>query len=90
MSTIIRLALGVASAVCRARASASRPATQKATLSVSARTPSDTELARFVSPLPDGRGLPPGSGSVAQGKTSTTRSALRATARICKAGSAIA
>ena len=31
-------------------------------------TPSQDELARFVSPLPDGRGLPPGSGSVAQGK----------------------
>lgn len=30
--------------------------------------PSETELQRFVSPLPDGRGLPPGSGSVAQGK----------------------
>jgi cytochrome c len=26
------------------------------------------DLARFVSPLPDGRGLPPGSGSVEQGK----------------------
>jgi len=31
-------------------------------------TPSDAELQRFVSPLPDGRGLPPGSGTVAQGK----------------------
>ncbi len=31
-------------------------------------TPSQAELARFVSPLADGRGLPPGSGSVAQGK----------------------
>jgi S-disulfanyl-L-cysteine oxidoreductase SoxD len=30
--------------------------------------PSGEELAKFVSPLPDGRGLPPGSGSVAQGK----------------------
>jgi cytochrome c len=28
----------------------------------------DEELARFVSPLPDGRGLPQGSGSVAAGK----------------------
>ena len=28
----------------------------------------DEELARFVSPLPDGRGLPKGSGSVAAGK----------------------
>ena len=31
-------------------------------------TPSPEELARFVSPLPDGRGLPTGSGSVEQGK----------------------
>lgn len=30
--------------------------------------PSQAEFARFVSPLPDGRGLPAGSGSVAQGK----------------------
>ncbi|HSV20280.1 MAG TPA: cytochrome c [Casimicrobiaceae bacterium] len=32
-------------------------------------TPTDAEMQRFISPLPDGRGLPPGSGSVAQGKT---------------------
>jgi S-disulfanyl-L-cysteine oxidoreductase SoxD len=32
-------------------------------------TPTDAELQRFISPLPDGRGLPPGSGSAAQGKT---------------------
>ena len=31
-------------------------------------TPSKEELARFVSPLPDGRGLPQGSGTVEQGK----------------------
>jgi cytochrome c len=31
-------------------------------------TPSPTELNRFFSPLPDGRGLPSGSGSVEQGK----------------------
>jgi mono/diheme cytochrome c family protein len=30
--------------------------------------PGAQELRRFVSPLPDGRGLPPGSGSVEQGK----------------------
>lgn len=30
--------------------------------------PSPTEMERFFSPLPDGRGLPPGSGSVEQGK----------------------
>jgi cytochrome c len=31
-------------------------------------TPTAEELARFISPLADGRGLPQGSGSVAQGK----------------------
>jgi cytochrome c len=31
-------------------------------------TPSKEELARFTSVLPDGRGLPPGSGSVEQGR----------------------
>jgi S-disulfanyl-L-cysteine oxidoreductase SoxD len=31
--------------------------------------PPPQELARFFSPLPDGRGLPQGSGSVAEGKT---------------------
>ena len=32
-------------------------------------TPTDAELARFVSPLPDGRGLPGGSGSVLEGRS---------------------
>jgi len=32
-------------------------------------TATDADLARFFSPLPDGRGLPPGSGSVLQGKS---------------------
>ncbi len=32
-------------------------------------TPSDAELSHFVSPLPDGRGLPQGSGSVLEGKS---------------------
>ena len=32
-------------------------------------TPTDAEMQRFFSPLPDGRGLPPGSGTAAQGKT---------------------
>jgi cytochrome c len=31
--------------------------------------PSEAELGRFVSPLPDGRGLPQGSGSVLEGKS---------------------
>lgn len=41
---------------------------QKATFGFGS-TPPATELARFFSPQPDGRGLPEGSGSVAQGKT---------------------
>ena len=36
-------------------------------------TPSATEMERFFSPLPDGRGLPPGSGSVEQGKALYTQ-----------------
>ena len=32
-------------------------------------TATDADLARFVSPLPDGRGLPQGSGAVLQGKS---------------------
>ena len=32
-------------------------------------TPSQSELERFFAVMPDGRGLPPGSGSVEQGKT---------------------
>jgi cytochrome c len=32
-------------------------------------TPTDAELARFVSPLADGRGLPSGSGSVLEGRS---------------------
>jgi len=32
-------------------------------------TPTEAELARFFAPLPDGRGLPPGSGSVLEGKS---------------------
>jgi len=31
--------------------------------------PTEAELARFFAPLPDGRGLPPGSGSVLEGKS---------------------
>ena len=31
-------------------------------------TPTEAELSRFTSPLPDGRGLPPGKGSVDAGK----------------------
>ena len=41
---------------------------QKAAYGLGA-TVSDAELQRFVSPLPDGRGLPAGSGSVLEGKS---------------------
>ena len=34
----------------------------------------DSELRRFTSPLPDGRGLPPGAGTVAQGRAIYTQS----------------
>lgn len=40
----------------------------KATYGFGAPAP-DAELQRFFSPLPDGRGLPPGSGSVLEGKS---------------------
>ena len=36
----------------------------------------DAELKNFTSPLPDGRGLPPGSGTVAQGRTIYQQSCL--------------
>jgi mono/diheme cytochrome c family protein len=36
-------------------------------------TPSAAEMQRFYSPLPDGRGLPPGAGSVEQGKALYTQ-----------------
>ena len=35
---------------------------------------SQDDLKRFTSPLPDGRGLPPGAGSVAEGRTIYTQS----------------
>ena len=58
------LLLGLAAASLAA-AAASSPAQER--LGFGTR-PSDEELAQFVSPLPDGRGLPAGSGSVAAGK----------------------
>src|SRR4051812_2204322 len=38
--------------------------------------PSEDELRQFVSPLPDGRGLPPGSGTVEQGRVIYTQQCL--------------
>jgi len=66
MSINIRRVLGVALTVTATAAFAA--GAQKATFGFGA-TPPETELVRFFSPLPDGRGLPKGSGSVAQGKT---------------------
>jgi len=66
MSINIRRVLGVALTVAASAAFAA--GAQKATFGFGA-TPPETELVRFFSPLPDGRGLPKGSGSVAQGKT---------------------
>ena len=58
--------LGAALAVlCSGALAAS---TQKTTYGFGT-TPSNAELARFFSPLPDGRGLPAGSGSVLEGKS---------------------
>jgi len=46
-----------------------RPAASPPQASYGIGNPASAEdLSRFVSPLPDGRGLPPGSGSVAQGR----------------------
>jgi cytochrome c len=66
MSTNIERVLGLAAAVllCAAGATASA---QKASYGFGAR-PSQAELDRFFAVMPDGRGLPPGSGSVEQGK----------------------
>ncbi|HKW81083.1 MAG TPA: cytochrome c [Casimicrobiaceae bacterium] len=65
MSTTVERSLAVAAialACAAGSASAERPAYGFGS------TPSADELARFTSPLPDGRGLPAGSGTVEQGK----------------------
>ena len=66
MSIITDLALGAALAALCVHASAA--GTQDAAYGFGT-TPSESELGRFVSPLPDGRGLPQGSGSVLEGKS---------------------
>jgi cytochrome c len=58
------LALVAATVLASASASAAEPARTYGF----GTTPLPTELNRFFSPLPDGRGLPAGSGSVEQGK----------------------
>ena len=49
---------------------------------------SEAELARFDSSLPDGRELPAGSGTVAQGKGSTSAVRRLPRRRTCRAASA--
>jgi mono/diheme cytochrome c family protein len=61
MSTTTRLLVAVACAAAASSASAQSRYGFGA-------TPSKEELSKFVSPLPDGRGLPAGSGTVEQGK----------------------
>ena len=65
MSIITKLGIAVALVVgCSSALAADNPATYGF-----GATPTEAEMQRFVSPLPDGRGLPTGSGTVAQGKT---------------------
>ena len=66
MSITTRGSLGFALAALATVASGA--GTQGATYGFGT-TPSQAELARFFSPQPDGRGLPPGSGSVLEGKS---------------------
>ncbi len=67
MSTITRLALAVAAASVVTVGGAAEPS--KASRVYGFGSPATTdELGAFVSPLPDGRGLPQGSGSVTRGK----------------------
>ena len=65
MSTITEIALAAALAFCT-NAMAAR--VHETTYDFGTR-PSEAELGHFVSPLPDGRGLPQGSGSVLEGKS---------------------
>jgi hypothetical protein len=64
MSTMHR---GVCAAVLMLAGASALAQTGKDTFGFGA-TPTDAELKQFVSPLPDGRGLPPGKGSAADGK----------------------
>lgn len=66
MSTTTERALGLVAAALLCAASAAAAGQQPAYGFGSA--PATGELDRFTSPLPDGRGLPPGSGTVEQGK----------------------
>lgn len=60
-----RAVLGLAAALLAGNVMGAEGATQRYGYGS---TPSQEELAKFVSPLPDGRGLPRGSGTVAAGK----------------------
>ena len=68
MCTSIRRFLGGAIGAALAIAAGVAPGAETQSVSYGfGKTPTDAELARFFSPLPDGRGLPPGSGTVAEG-----------------------
>ncbi len=67
MSTIPRAARALVALLAAAGCAVALAQPGKARFGFGAE-PSKSELQRFVSPLPDGRGLPPGSGSVARGK----------------------
>ena len=67
MSIATKAACAAAVALVAAGAHAQAPATKARNFSFGA-VVTDSELKRFTSPLPDGRGLPAGSGSVAQGR----------------------
>jgi S-disulfanyl-L-cysteine oxidoreductase SoxD len=66
MSTTIKLASAIAAAALLS--SGALAADKDKSVFGFGSTPTASDLQRFTSPLPDGRGLPPGSGSVAQGK----------------------
>ncbi len=61
-----RLLVAGAGLVFAAAALAAEPSAPRYGFGVA---PTQDELSQFVSPLPDGRGMPQGSGTVAQGKT---------------------
>jgi S-disulfanyl-L-cysteine oxidoreductase SoxD len=66
MSTTIEIVVALLLAALAAQANAADP--QGHAFGFGTR-PSESELGHFVSPLPDGRGLPQGSGSVLEGKS---------------------
>ena len=68
MSTSIKRVVGVIAALSSLSTFAGAAERPAVTAYGFGTTPSQAELDKFISPLPDGRGLPQGSGSVGQGK----------------------